>query len=122
MIIILYLFILCIMSGCWGFIWNSTIGQRIPGTWNKNIRKPIGECLICTSTWWCILVFVPVFLSIAEISWSWMLLFPIYGATSSSTALIINDITNRTILTKQYQQMLERQEVEALKTTLKPNN
>lgn len=119
---IIYLFILSIMSGCWGFIWNLTFGSKLPEKWKKNIKKPLGECLICTSIWWCILVFVPLFILIMNLTWWWMLLFPIYGATSSSTALIINDITNRTLLNKQYLRMLEKQEIDNVKTTLKPNN
>lgn len=118
------LLILGIMCGAWGYLWSLFAGDLIPKWINLNLRKPLGECMICTSAWWAMLVFFPLYLWVEEKSMWYMLLCFVVGGTSSATAVIINYIAQQSIKSKYDYEKAKENELEKLinNNPLKPNN
>lgn len=119
--IIVQLFILGLMAGCWGFLWNIFIEKKIPVKWSINIRKPLGECLICTAAWWVMLIFYPLFIWLNDISYWWYLMAPIVGGLSSATAVNLNYIARKTILDKEYYDAFKREQLSKNFQKIKPS-
>jgi len=119
--IIVQLFILGLMAGCWGFLWNIFIEKKIPVKWSINIRKPLGECLICTAAWWVMLIFYPLFIWLNDISYWWYLMAPIVGGLSSATAVNLNYIARKTILDKEYYDAFKRDQLSKNFQSVKPS-
>lgn len=118
--IIIQLFILSIMCGAWGFLWNMFIEKSIPTKLPVWIKKPIGACLICTSSWWAMLVFLPLFIWLSSITWWVLLYFPIIGGVSASTSVMINYIARKTVLDKEYYDFFKQEQLSKNFQKIKP--
>lgn len=87
--ILLEFLLIGIFGGTWGFLWNNLIGNKLPKTWSINIRKPLGYCLICTTTWWAMLVWFPLYIILQGYTLKWLFLAPPVASTGIAIAKLI---------------------------------